>query len=202
MSKGSHGTGSTPGSPETSTGTEGLASTITQAAQDKVRTVAEQQKSAAAEQVGNVAQMVDTVADEVERGLPPAAPYLREMAARVHRASSALRERPVEDLVQDVGKVVRRRPAAFLGGCLAAGFAMARFLKSSADRRSRSEAMAQSRTRPAGGSRPNMAARSAGTDPTASLSTASGASVAADHLTAPSVDAPAAGSAARTTERS
>jgi hypothetical protein len=43
----------------------------------------------------------------------------------------------------------RRQPALFIGGSVAAGFALARFLKSSADRREREEGPRETAYRPA-----------------------------------------------------
>jgi hypothetical protein len=79
--------------------------------------------------------MLDNVAEEIEQGIPAAAPYLREGASGVHRLSSLIRERGAEDFLQDLSGFARRRPATFVGACVIGGFALARFLKSSADRR-------------------------------------------------------------------
>src|SRR5205085_5500453 len=58
-----------------------LASTVAETAQDKARRLAEEQKAAAAEQVADVARVLDTAADQVERVLPDAAPYVRAAAS-------------------------------------------------------------------------------------------------------------------------
>ena len=60
---------------------------------------------------------------------------LREAASSVHRISSSLRDRSVDALLHDFGEFARRRPATLIGASLIGGFALARFLKSSADRR-------------------------------------------------------------------
>jgi hypothetical protein len=60
---------------------------------------------------------------------------LREAASTVHRISSSLRDRSVDALLHDFGEFARRRPATLIGASLIGGFALARFLKSSADRR-------------------------------------------------------------------
>ena len=112
-----------------------LAKTAATAAQQRARELAEEQKSAAAQQIEDVARTVDEAAAAVERALPQAAPYVRQAASTVRAASSALRDRSVDDLIDMATDFARRRPAAVTSLSLFAGFAIARFLKASADRR-------------------------------------------------------------------
>ena len=129
---------SRPGAPQTSGVVEeaqSAASALAAKAQDAARGVVDQHKVAAAEQVDEVAQALDSVAEGVERVLPQAAPYVREAVSSVQGASETLRESSIDDLIAIVGDFGRRQPAAFLGACAIGGFALARFLKSSADRR-------------------------------------------------------------------
>ena len=114
---------------------QALASTVVDAAQDAARTVADQHKTAAAEQVEAVAQGLDTVAEGVERVLPQAAPYVRETVSTVRGASDTLRASSLDDLIARVADFGRRQPAAFLAATAVGGFVVARLLKSSADRR-------------------------------------------------------------------
>src|SRR3546814_8495932 len=65
--------------------------------------------------------MVGEYADQAARG--------REGFAQT------LREKDLDGLVEDVGDFARRQPALFLGGAVALGFAMSRFLKTSGNRR-------------------------------------------------------------------
>lgn len=111
------------------------ASGLVKTAQERARELAEEQKSAAAQQIEEVARTVDEAAAAVERALPPAAPYVRQAASTVRAASTALRDRSVDDLIEMATDFARRQPAAVAGLSLFAGFAMARFLKASADRR-------------------------------------------------------------------
>ena len=76
------------------------------------------------------------VADELEKELPQAASYVHEAADRFERAASALRERSVDDLFRSVSDFARNQPATFFGSAVVAGFALSRFLKSSAGRQS------------------------------------------------------------------
>jgi len=113
-----------------------LASNVASSAHDKARKLAEEQKNAAAEQVEEVARVLEGAAEQVERVLPEAGHYVREAASGVHRVSSAVREQSIDDLI-DMGRdFARTRPGTFLAGSVVVGFALARFLKASADRRS------------------------------------------------------------------
>jgi hypothetical protein len=97
--------------------------------------LAEEQKAAAAEQVEDVARVLDTAAEQVERVLPEAAHYVREAASGVHRVSSAVRDQSIDDLLDMGLTFARSRPGTFFAGSVIVGFALARFLKASADRR-------------------------------------------------------------------
>ena len=133
---------------------QGLASDVATNAQDKVRRLAEDQKAAAAEQVEDVARVLDTAAEQVERVLPEAAHYVREAASGVHRVSSAVRDQSIDDLLDMGLNFARSRPGTFFGGSVLVGFALARFLKASADRRNEMSSTGQgSRTRSSGGRR-------------------------------------------------
>ena len=112
-----------------------LASNVAANAQDKARRLVDEQKSAAADQVEDVARVLDSAAEQVERVLPEAAQYVREAASGVHRVSSAVRDQSIDDIFEMVTSFARERPATFLAGSVLMGFAAARFLKASADRR-------------------------------------------------------------------
>lgn len=92
--------------------------------------VAEQQKAAGAEVISGVAQAVHRAADELATQLPAATGYVHEAADRLERASSALRERSIDDLIGSVDRFARQQPAAFFGTAVLAGLAASRFLKS------------------------------------------------------------------------
>ena len=129
---------SRPGAPQVSGVIEeaqSTASALAAKAQDAARGVVDQHQAAVAEQGDEVAQALDTVAEGVERVLPQAAPYVREAVSTVQGASETLRDSSIDDLIAMVADFGRRQPAAFLGACALGGFALARFLKSSADRR-------------------------------------------------------------------
>jgi hypothetical protein len=103
-------------------------------AQEQALRMAEEKKRQAAEQVEGVARVVDSVAEQVESMVPPAGSYVRGVADEIERVSSNLRDRSVEDLMDDARRFAQERPATVLLGAVVAGFALARFMKASADR--------------------------------------------------------------------
>ncbi|HKH33220.1 MAG TPA: hypothetical protein VKA80_03495 [Beijerinckiaceae bacterium] len=106
------------------------------AAEEKARQLVDEKKRQTAEQVESVAQVAESVAEQVERALPPAGGYVRGVADGIRRVSSALQDRSVDDLMDEARRFAQQRPGAVLAGALIAGFGLARFLKASADRRS------------------------------------------------------------------
>jgi predicted signal transduction protein with EAL and GGDEF domain len=102
----------------------------------QVRNSAARQKDAAAQQIDGWAHALKSASDDLDsRGQSSAAAYVRQAAAGLERASGTVRERDVDNLVGTVENFARRQPVAFLGGAVAAGFGLARLMKSSADRR-------------------------------------------------------------------
>ena len=100
---------------------------------DRARGIAEQQKQAGADQIGGVARAIYGAAHEIEEEMPHAAGFVHDAAARLEGAANSLRERSVDDLVRSLNNFARSQPATFFGGAVLAGFALSRFLKSSAE---------------------------------------------------------------------
>jgi hypothetical protein len=59
------------------------------------------------------------------------AQYVDRAADQLDRFSTALREKDIDQLLQDARQLARRQPALFIGGSFAVGLLAARFLKSS-----------------------------------------------------------------------
>jgi hypothetical protein len=97
------------------------------------RKVAEQQKEAGADQIGGIARAVHGAAREIEDKMPQAATFVHDAATRLEGAAASLRERSVDDLLRSFNNFARSQPAALFGGAVLAGFALSRFLKSSAE---------------------------------------------------------------------
>jgi hypothetical protein len=117
--------------------------------------VAEAQKMRGVEAMQGFARAADSAARELERQSPMVARYVRDAAKQVEGFSNNIRGRSATELMQAATDLARSQPALFFAGALAAGFALSRFLKSSA---AETESMS-SNTGPAtaGGSRATAA---------------------------------------------
>jgi hypothetical protein len=105
---------------------------------ERARSVVDQQKQAAVGRVDGIAHALRTASDELrDQGQPMAAEYSRYAAEGLDSVARSLERREVGDFVNSVEQFARERPAAFLGGAMVAGFALARFMKSSSARRDR-----------------------------------------------------------------
>jgi hypothetical protein len=103
-------------------------------AKARSRRIAIQQKDAGADRLGEVAGAFHGAARTLEAGMPQTASYIHGAAAQLEDAAKTLRHRSVDELVDEVGSFARAQPAVFFGGAMLAGFALARFLKSSGQR--------------------------------------------------------------------
>ncbi len=77
------------------------------------------------------ARVIDGAADELEGQSPAVAGAVHEAARRVDDLSDSLASRSVNDLFDAAAQFARAQPALFALGSAVAGFALARFLKSS-----------------------------------------------------------------------
>jgi hypothetical protein len=103
----------------------------------RARSAADEQKNMAAERVGGVARALRVASDDLrDKGQPMVAEYSRHLAEGLESMAQSLSRRSVDDLVEGIEDFARQRPVAFMGGAMVAGFALARFMKSSAGRRS------------------------------------------------------------------
>jgi hypothetical protein len=103
---------------------------------DRARSLADQQKHAAVGRVEGIAHALRTASDELrDQGQPMVAEYSRYAAEGLESMARSLDRREVGDFVGGIEQFARERPVAFLGGAMVAGFALARFMKSSSGRR-------------------------------------------------------------------
>lgn len=90
------------------------------------------QKERATSSIGNVAQAVRQSAQPLRDNQQDViAQYVEKAADQLERFSTRLRDRDVSEIVDDVQRFARQRPALFVGAAFAAGILAARFLKSS-----------------------------------------------------------------------
>ena len=99
---------------------------------ERVGSMFEDQKKIGAEYIGKLAGAAETAAGQLEREAPEVAAYLRRGISQVKSFSENLTSRSPRELVDDVQDLARNNPAMFLGATALVGFAVSRFLKSSA----------------------------------------------------------------------
>ena len=105
---------------------------------NRARSVVDQQKHAAVGRVEGIAHALRTASGELrDQGQPMVAEYSRYAAEGLESMAQSLDRRDVGDFVESVEQFARERPVAFLSGAMVAGFALARFMKSSSARRER-----------------------------------------------------------------
>ncbi len=103
--------------------------------QDRSKEYFEDRKNFAATELLDVAGALRASADRLgDQQHDHAGRYVKVAAAGLERFADSLRERDLGRLVDDAEQLARRQPAAFIGGAVAAGFLLSRFLKSSSTR--------------------------------------------------------------------
>lgn len=101
-------------------------------AKEKSRTMFEQQKESALGQVSSVAGAIRNTAQNLQgEGQDQTARYVQMIADQLESLGGRLRQKDLDTLVRDAEGFARRSPGTFLVGSIAAGFLLARFLKSS-----------------------------------------------------------------------
>lgn len=94
-----------------------------------------ERKSSAAEQMSGVARALRQSAEQCqqEEGQQGAGRVLEQAASGLEQLSDMLRKRDIDSMIEQAGTLMRRQPALFVGGAIAAGFVLSRFLKSSSE---------------------------------------------------------------------
>jgi hypothetical protein len=77
------------------------------------------------------AHAAHAAASDLEEQSPGIAERVRAAANSVDQFSEKIKNRDIENLIHELRDVARSQPALFFGGAVAAGFAFARFMKSS-----------------------------------------------------------------------
>lgn len=97
------------------------------------RQTLEERKRSAAERVDEIAQAIERAGAQFSQNEPTLADYANRVAATVGNLATRLREGSVDDLIEDTRQFARRNPGLFIAGGVAAGFALSRFVKASAE---------------------------------------------------------------------
>jgi hypothetical protein len=101
--------------------------------QQRVKEGADQQKNRAADGLGGIAQVFQHAGNEMRSENETLASYVDMAGDRLRRFADQVRERGVEDMLEDVQRFARQRPAMFIGGAFLLGLGVARFMKSSSE---------------------------------------------------------------------
>lgn len=107
---------------------------LAQEAKETGKSLLDNQKRAAAESLDEWAHALHKAAEQLQQADSSLAMFAERAAEGLAGISGSLRQRDVDSLFAQAQEFARRRPAVFLGGALATGFVLARFLKSSGQR--------------------------------------------------------------------
>ena len=102
------------------------------AVRERAGSVVEDGVAAGAERAQGFARAIHHAADDLEGSSPEVARHVRTAAGAIEGIAANLRDRSAGELLSELTDFARRQPTAFFGVAAIAGFALARFAKSSA----------------------------------------------------------------------
>ena len=89
-------------------------------------------RESTAHKADTLANSVDAAARELSRDdIGHMSEYVSDIADQLRHVSGTLREKSGDELLRDVGRLAREKPAVFLAGAVAIGFGLGRFARSS-----------------------------------------------------------------------
>jgi ElaB/YqjD/DUF883 family membrane-anchored ribosome-binding protein len=105
-----------------------------QEARQQAKAYADARRAAAAEDIADVAYALHVGAQALdERDKPGLADYSNTAAAGAEKLADWVRDKSLADVWHEAEAYARRQPLVTFGGALAAGFVLARFLRSSTE---------------------------------------------------------------------
>lgn len=108
---------------------------IKDAAREQAESVYERQRENAANHTHTLGTVLKNAADEFDRQQQPfCSEQARKLAGHTERLSQHMRDKDLHSLCRAAEDYGRREPAMFIGGAIAAGFLVTRFLRSSPDK--------------------------------------------------------------------
>jgi hypothetical protein len=105
---------------------------VAEPVKEKAIEIATQQKDAGAEHMDHFARAVHGAASALESEMPQFADYVHDAGQKLENFAADLRNGSVNELMDKFGQYAKDQPALVFGGAIVAGFALTRFLKSSA----------------------------------------------------------------------
>ena len=119
-------------------GTAGIrqpSASIRDQATEKLKSFADEGKQQVTNSLDGLVQAAREIAGKLDDGaFGPVAGYAHDAADRIEQFAGSVKDKSVEDLVDDVRDFAEANPALAVGIAVAAGFALSRFLKSSGGR--------------------------------------------------------------------
>jgi ElaB/YqjD/DUF883 family membrane-anchored ribosome-binding protein len=101
---------------------------------DKARDYAEQGKSRASDALGEVARLIGENAGQIDEKIGAQyGDYARRAADYVGSTADTLRQKDIDELLEDARELVRKSPALAIGAAATAGFLLARIIKSGSE---------------------------------------------------------------------
>jgi hypothetical protein len=94
-----------------------------------VKDLLNHQVSAGADFASSLAQSIGCAADDLSRNAPQFAELARGAAHKMDAFAAQVREKSIDDLLQDGSDFARRQPAVVFGAAAVVGFALLRMLK-------------------------------------------------------------------------
>lgn len=120
---------------EAKTEVKDLAHQAKEQASAQAQQLIEQRKGSVIDSLTGVARALQSTASQLENEQQGGiARYASDAASRLEGFSESLKNKDLDAVRRDAESFARERPALFLGGCVAIGFALSRFLKASASR--------------------------------------------------------------------
>lgn len=108
---------------------------IKDAAREQAESVYERQRENAANHTHTLGTVLKNAADEFDRQQQPfCSEQARKLAGHTERLSQHMRDKDLHSLCRAAEDYGRREPAMFIGGAIAAGFLVTRFLRSSPEK--------------------------------------------------------------------
>ena len=140
--------GAAPANPgETGAGSTGTSIPLVGRVRDRVNQELNARKDRASEVIQGLAGTVRRIGEPLhDESLQMLGAYADQAATGLERLATGIRDKEVSELADDVRQLARKEPAIFVAVGFAAGFAAARFLRSTAAAAPRRRAAGRQRT--------------------------------------------------------
>ena len=119
---------------------------LKEAAREQAESAFDRQRDSVAQHTHTFGSVLQRAADEFDRQEQPfCSEQARKLADHTERFSQRLRDKALHALCRSAEAYGRREPAMFIGGAIAAGFLVTRFLRSSPAKASSSDVSTESK---------------------------------------------------------